>query len=234
MISVVTSTHNYIDKIDRLYQSLLDQTYKDFEWVICDNGSSDGTWDRIREIADEKKLDVEGYAQTYRGMRLARNLNNGFPRAKGELIFVVMGDSYLNSDGLELLHKTYVPGSAGSGLRRNVNEDHTFHSWDWRVPDEKFHGRIIDLTQQAHPFTLFCGNGLIASKKDLRRVKWWPEEYVGYGRDDWCLFLRLWRSGVKLIAYNNIIVNHFWHGHSGEDDPKNVARFEKELYGSKP
>ena len=43
LITVFTPTYNRAHLLPRLYESLCHQTFKDFEWVIVDDGSSDGT-----------------------------------------------------------------------------------------------------------------------------------------------------------------------------------------------
>ena len=43
MISVFTATYNRANELKELYKSLQNQTYKDFEWIIVDDGSTDDT-----------------------------------------------------------------------------------------------------------------------------------------------------------------------------------------------
>ena len=42
-ITIFTPSYNRAYTLDRLYKSLLNQTFKDFEWVIVDDGSTDDT-----------------------------------------------------------------------------------------------------------------------------------------------------------------------------------------------
>ena len=42
-ITVLTPTYNRADKLGRLFESLTAQTYRDFEWVVVDDGSVDDT-----------------------------------------------------------------------------------------------------------------------------------------------------------------------------------------------
>lgn len=51
LISVYTPTFNAGDFLNDTYQSLKDQTYTNWEWVVVDDASTDGTWDRLVEIA---------------------------------------------------------------------------------------------------------------------------------------------------------------------------------------
>ncbi len=47
LISVFTPTYNRADLLHRLYDTLILQTYKNFEWIIVDDGSKDNTKDVV-------------------------------------------------------------------------------------------------------------------------------------------------------------------------------------------
>jgi len=53
LISVYTPTYNTGDYLRETYQSLKDQTYNNWEWVVVDDCSSDGTWEKLQEFAKE-------------------------------------------------------------------------------------------------------------------------------------------------------------------------------------
>lgn len=50
MITVFTPTYNRGNLLNRLYQSLCQQTYNDFEWIIVDDGSTDGTQNIVSSL----------------------------------------------------------------------------------------------------------------------------------------------------------------------------------------
>ena len=50
MITVFTPTYNRGHLLNRLYESLVMQRYKDFEWIIVDDGSTDGTQDIVSSL----------------------------------------------------------------------------------------------------------------------------------------------------------------------------------------
>lgn len=51
LASVFTGSHNSGDYIMNAYISLKEQTYQNWEWVICDDGSTDGTYEKLLELA---------------------------------------------------------------------------------------------------------------------------------------------------------------------------------------
>ncbi len=53
LISIYTPTHNTGDFLREAYQSLVDQTYPNWEWVVVDDHSSDRTWERLEALAKD-------------------------------------------------------------------------------------------------------------------------------------------------------------------------------------
>lgn len=230
MISVITPCYNHIKTLPFLYESLVKQTYKNFEWIVADDGSTDGTWQRIQYWDTLNQLKMDAVSQLNRNMRLSQSINRAFKRSTGNIVFVLMGDSFIDDYILEKINEEFIPGTAGSCLRLNLNQNQTFHSWDWRIGNnESAKGKILDMSFDPAPYYRLTGNTMLMERKTLESVGWWPEEYVGYGKEDYCVYLRLFRKGVKLMMYNNILVKHFWHGESGADSENNTKLFEKEL-----
>jgi glycosyltransferase involved in cell wall biosynthesis len=224
-ISIVTATHNHEKTLPKMFQSLQVQQDLFLEWIICDDGSTDDTFKIIKQYSENPK--IHAYWQSSMGNRLSASLNNGLRRASGELIFIVMGDSYLQPDTLEKLHQNYVIGSAGSGFRVDVKDNGDFIKNDWRVSKET-QDKIFRLITENN-YSYLTGNGMIVLKKDLEKIGYWNEEYCyGYGRDDWSVFLRLDRAGVPLYQFNKVKINHIYHGEGQEDHPKHIKLFKKE------
>lgn len=224
-ISIVTGTFNHKESLFKLYTSLLKQKDYIHEWIICDDGSTDGTWEAALRYASEGFLTIHCRAQDNKGMRLARSLNNGFRIASGDLLFVVMGDSYLQEDTLKQLSETYIPGSVGCGVRENVDSKGRLVKYDWRVPDGNKEIKQVDRPEQ------LTGNSMIVTLKDLRGIHFWDERYEGYGRDDWDVFLQLQQKGLPLYQYNNVRINHLYHGEGQPDNRKNMMLYERRVKG---
>ena len=102
MITVFTPTFNRGHLIDTLYQSLLKQTNKDFEWIVIDDGSTDRTEAYFTEIlAKHNPFEIIYRTQPNGGKH--RAINAGVQIAKGELFFIVDSDDYLTEDAIEKL-----------------------------------------------------------------------------------------------------------------------------------
>lgn len=81
-ISVIVPTYNRADLISETIESILNQTYKNFELIIVDDGSTDNTEEVIRKFKDSRIK----YIKTDNWGGPARPRNTGIKKAKGEYI----------------------------------------------------------------------------------------------------------------------------------------------------
>ncbi len=111
LISVIIPTYNHEDFISKAIDSVLDQTYKDLEIIVVDDGSTDNTRYVIKKY-DEK---VKYIFQANRGLASARN--TGILASKGEFIaFLDADDIWLPSKlelQIELMLKAGSIGAVG-------------------------------------------------------------------------------------------------------------------------
>lgn len=103
-LTVFTPAYNRGYIIGKLYESLKQQTFKDFEWVIVDDGSTDNTEEIIAGFQKEKGFFPIRYFKTKNGGK-HRAINRGVLHASGELFFIVDSDDYLPSDSLEIINE---------------------------------------------------------------------------------------------------------------------------------
>lgn len=87
-VSVIMPTFNRAATIQRAIDSVLSQTYRDFELIVVDDGSTDGTADIVRANRDERIFLV--VSESNRGAAAARNL--GVSQSTGEVICFLDSD----------------------------------------------------------------------------------------------------------------------------------------------
>ena len=104
-ITVFTPTFNRATLLPRLYESLVNQTFLDFEWLIVDDGSTDDTFNFIESIKENDKIDIQYYYQNNAGKHAA--INWGVELAKGDLFFIVDSDEVMIESGLQTIVDVY-------------------------------------------------------------------------------------------------------------------------------
>ena len=99
LISIIVPCYNQAQYLDECLQSVLDQTYPNWECIIVNDGSPDNTEDVVKKwLANDSR-----YKYFYKengGVSAARNF--GIERAKGEWILPLDGDDYIGNNYLEL------------------------------------------------------------------------------------------------------------------------------------
>ena len=103
MISVIVPNLNEERNLPRFLNSLLAQTFKDFELIIVDGLSEDRSLDIIRSYSD--KLDLKLVSCGTRNFGFVRNVGQRF--ARGEITFQSNSDCYFHPDFLERLNAYY-------------------------------------------------------------------------------------------------------------------------------
>jgi glycosyltransferase involved in cell wall biosynthesis len=100
--TVFTATYNRSHLLGRVYESLKKQTFKDFEWIIVDDGSSDKTEELVQSWIKEGNLSISFFQQKNSGKHVAINL--GVSHAQGELFLILDSDDECFSNSLERLN----------------------------------------------------------------------------------------------------------------------------------
>ncbi|MFH1136654.1 MAG: glycosyltransferase [Pseudomonadota bacterium] len=88
LISVVIPVYNRPEPAARAVESVLAQTHGDFELIVVDDGSTDGTWEVLRSFGDR----IKALRRPRRGVSAARNA--GLAASTGSLIAFLDSDDY--------------------------------------------------------------------------------------------------------------------------------------------
>lgn len=97
-ITVFTPTYNRAYCLERAYRSLCRQSYKDFDWLIIDDGSSDNTKEIIDSWISEGLIPIRYIYQDNQGMHGAHN--TAFRNIESELCLCLDSDDMLTDDCL--------------------------------------------------------------------------------------------------------------------------------------
>ena len=103
-LSVIVPVYNVEDYLDGCMESLIGQTYEDFEIIVINDGSTDGSAVLCNKWAERDKR-VRVFHQENKGLSAVRN--RGLELAQGEYITWVDSDDYVDTFYLEKLLKAY-------------------------------------------------------------------------------------------------------------------------------
>ena len=125
LITVFTPTYNRAYILPHLYESLCHQSQKNFEWLIVDDGSEDGTSALVAEFQKNDIIDIKYYKVENGGKH--RAINYGVNKARGEAFFIVDSDDALPEDSIatvsyyfaQILHLQDYAGVSGYRMMPN-------------------------------------------------------------------------------------------------------------------
>lgn len=97
-VSIIVPAYNLEAYVGKCIESLTNQTYRNLEIILVDDGSTDGTWNVLEKYAG---LDNRIIIKHQPNGRTARARNNGLESATGDFIMFVDGDDMLSPETIE-------------------------------------------------------------------------------------------------------------------------------------
>ena len=98
-LTIFTPTYNRAYILENLYNSLLNQTNIDFEWIIIYDESIDNTDQLVESWINQNRLDIKYIKQSHGGKH--RAINKASEIANGKYMFIVDSDDMLTKDAVE-------------------------------------------------------------------------------------------------------------------------------------
>lgn len=104
--SIITISFNSEKTIERTIKSVLAQTYKDYEYIIVDGASKDGTLDIVKKYEPLFEGRMKWKSEPDKGIYNA--MNKGIQRATGDIIGIVNSDDWLETDALSNVYSSFI------------------------------------------------------------------------------------------------------------------------------
>lgn len=203
-ITVFTPTYNRKCMILNLYHLLQQQTFHDFEWLVIDDGSTDGTDELfVKLLKDKNPFPIRYYKFQNSGKQ--REINRALELCSGSLFFTVDSDDLLTPNALQLINHwdSMIPkdgkycGFAGSdgdvhGNPTNpiFNEDYIDATFFDRYPEaERFIG-------YDRPWVFYT---------DIHRRYKYPEFQGEKFITEAVVWNRMAADGYKIRCFNEVI-----------------------------
>jgi glycosyltransferase involved in cell wall biosynthesis len=144
-LSVITINYNNLDGLKQTAESIINQTWKDFEWIIIDGGSTDGSREyivNINENLNQKGWNPISYWCSESDKGIYNALNKGIFHCNGEFISCMnSGDSFFDSQTLNKVFRQVRISDVLYGDRALVNSDGYFS-----IEKEKIHVDLYDVS----------------------------------------------------------------------------------------
>lgn len=100
MVSVIVPVFNHAEYLRQRLDSILNQTYKDYELIVLDDGSSDNSREVIREYAENNPWIITCFNESNNGSPF-KQWNKGVRLSKGDYVWIAESDDYADRYFLE-------------------------------------------------------------------------------------------------------------------------------------
>lgn len=206
-VSVIVPTYNREHFLQECIESVLSQTFKDFELIVVDDGSTDQTEDILKRYED--KLHYK--KQEQKGPSSARN--TGIQYSAGEWI------CFLDSDDL------WLPGKLAAQMKffaetRDIKVCYTEEIWyrkNKRVNPAKKHQKYSGwIYQKMLPLCIISPSSVMIHHSVLDLIGTFDEELPAC--EDYDLWLRIGAGYPIYLLQEQLIIKR--NGHSGQQSQK--------------
>ncbi|MDH3402869.1 MAG: glycoside hydrolase family 99-like domain-containing protein [Acidobacteriota bacterium] len=207
LVSVVIPNYNYAHRLEGRLESIFGQTFQDFEIILEDDGSTDGSLEVLKRYASRRSLRVFAHASNRGVFEMWRR---GIEEAAGELIWVAEADDLCEPDFLETLVGHFEDPEVRLAYCQSividdddeVLGDYTLafpglSSTKWLTPYQQSLERELADGLAVENF-LVNASSVVFRKPDPEALAGFPGDFQLAG--DWYLYLRLMRGGE--IAYS--------------------------------
>ncbi|MDR1707138.1 MAG: glycosyltransferase [Prevotella sp.] len=189
MVSVILPTYNHAPYLKQRIDSILNQTYQDFELIILDDCSPDNSREIIESYRNNLHISHIIYNETNSGSTFMQ-WEKGIQLAKGEYIWIAESDDFADVTFLEkTMNSIYEFNSAFCfSLTSIVDKDNN----EVMKQPPMLHGKSINLNQFTKGYLLFsnpiCNASMVVFRKDALDETVWNRitefRYCG----DWLLW----------------------------------------------
>jgi glycosyltransferase involved in cell wall biosynthesis len=245
-LSLVIAVYGQPRFLEWIFASLENQTFRDFEVVIADDGSGPEIQDVVREQAGRFVHPIVHAWHEDQGFRKTIIVNRAVAQSSGEYLVFIDGDCILHHRFLERHYKRRRLGLALSGRRVMLDADLTSRLtqedvrsrrlerpgfwWKHVQPHDRRNGFYLPLLYGwrglfSGRYTLLgCNFSLF--RQDFLRVNGYDERIVGRGMEDTNLRARLLNAGVHFRSLSQEALEyHCHHGNAGF--PHDAAAIER-------
>ncbi|MEM5318044.1 glycosyltransferase family 2 protein [Paraburkholderia sp. JHI869] len=248
LVSVIVSTYNRPDALERVLASLSAQSDTHYEIIVADDGSANATRETVERCAASSPVRMEHVWHPDDGFRLAEIRNKGIAQTRGDYLIFLDGDCVAQHDFVARHRQLASERAIITGSRILLDEALTQQVIGQTIPlaDKGFgfwvQQRLAGHVNKIAPLFVklpdrnwrvieqfkwrgIKGCNMSAWRSDVERVNGFDTSFTGWGHEDADFVARLANGGVhrKLGAYATEIF-HLWH----REQPRSQASSNEE------
>jgi teichuronic acid biosynthesis glycosyltransferase TuaG len=214
VVSIVVPVYNSAAFLDEAVQSVLAQTFSEWELLLVDDGSTDESPILCQRYAEQDQR-IFYHRKENGGQASARNL--GISKARFGLIAFLDSDDRWLQDKLEIQLQEMITHHAGF-VYAMVKELLPGNGPDrYQERDVKLHWKFGFFSGEDFFKQLYTGSGVTCSsvlveKKLLDEAGGFDENPVLRGVEDWDLWLRICKTGMNVYGSEKVLVHYRIHG----------------------
>jgi glycosyltransferase involved in cell wall biosynthesis len=222
LFSIITVTYNSKDVLEKTVESVKDQSCKDYEYIVIDGKSTDGTIDVIKNYENEIDYWV---SEEDKGIYDA--MNKGIKNSSGQLIFFLnAGDTFYDKEVLQDVKDFYLKNNKPECLYGGINYINPFKE----VGYEEVIKEKITLTK-IKKGKMIRHQSLFVNKSTFDKVGYFDLSY-GLG-GDYEFECRLFGDEIECIYFDRVVTNFYGGGAGGDlfNSYKTKGRIIREKFG---
>lgn len=201
MITILTTTYNRAQLLDRLYQSLVRQTDYDFEWVVIDDGSTDDTAQVVENCINKtNQFKIQYFKQPNGGKH--RAINRGVELAKGQYCLIVDSDDYLDDQAVAKI-KEWI--TSITGLEKIAGVAGLKAGFDQVIVGQAPNGEYVDCTNLERQKYHLMGDKAEVYKTEILRQYPFPEFEGEKFLSEAVVWNQIAEAGYRLRWFNQVI-----------------------------
>lgn len=117
-VSIIVPAYNVEKHIEKTLNSVINQTFKSFELIIVNDGSTDNTYTIINEMLFNSDINYNIINKVNEGVSIARN--EGIRSANGDYIFFLDGDDFIKEECVEKLYNALINNNCDAAYTNYV------------------------------------------------------------------------------------------------------------------
>lgn len=199
LVSVIIPSYNHARFLDERFQSVLNQTYQNFEVIILDDKSTDNSVEIINKYKDNLHVSYIVVNDENSGSTF-KQWHKGFDLAKGELIWIAESDDSCDSKLLETLVYGYIENNAVLAFCRSCKYDYNGNKSVYLHQDKLPWDIVMSGTDFIGNYMSECNSVANASSAIFSReiAMSIDRQYMTMrGNGDWLFW-------IKLMEYGNV------------------------------